>query len=440
MKHRTSLRSRILYWLAGYALLLAAGISLHGFLVNEYAERLLWDSLVQTEFDRHLERKARDPGYRWIDSESLHLYVEGSGAPVPKAFDGLPEGIHDELMMADGTEMLVLVRHVEGVRHVLSLDITEMEREEDRLTFFILGSALALVLLMGALTAYGLGRALRPLADMAGAISALSPDRSGQRIAIDDRASSELEVISSALNDYLQRNERFVERERTFIGTASHELRTPLAVIDGAAELGLQAIDNPSAMRFQLRRIQRTARDMKQLITLLLALAKDPSRLAQAGGPVELDALLAQIVEDHLHLCEGKSLRIRLSADAPCRIVAPAGIVRAAVGNLLRNAIENSDNGVIEVELRPPATVAIRDPGHGMSPEQVSAIYGRLARGGAPAGGGIGLDLIARLCEHLGWRLDIQSDPPSGTTATLALAGQGAAADSSANCRASSPW
>ncbi len=418
---RASLRTRILFWLGGYALLLAGGISLHGFLVNEYAERLLWDSLVREEFDRHLERRARDRGYRWIDSASLHLYVDGGGPPAPKVFDGLADGIHDELLMDDGTEVLVLVRHVEGVRHVLSLDITEMEREEDRLTLFILGSAVTLVLAMGILIAFGLGRALRPLADMARAIAALSPDRSGQRVAIDARASSELVVIASALNDYLQRNERFVERERTFIGTASHELRTPVAVIDGAAEIGLQAGADPGIARHQLLRIQRTARDMKQLIVLLLALAKDPSRLAQAGEPIDLPRLLAEIVDDHLYLTEGKSLRLQLTAPDACSLFAPPGIVRAAIGNLLRNAIEHSGNGTIRITLRPDATVVIRDPGHGMSPEQVSAIYGRLARGGAIEGGGIGLDLIARLCEHLGWRLDIDSDAATGTVATLRL-------------------
>ncbi|MBP6799456.1 MAG: HAMP domain-containing histidine kinase, partial [Luteimonas sp.] len=226
-------------------------------------------------------------------------------------------------------------------------------------------------------------------------------------------------------NDYLARNERFVERERTFVNTASHELRTPVAVIDGAAEIGLQAGADADAARHQLLRIQRISRDMRQLIALLLALAKDPSRLAQASEPIELPRLLSDIIDDHRYLTAGKSLQLRLSAPEACRIVAPPGIVRAAIGNLLRNAIEHSGNGTIEVELRRDATVVIRDPGHGMSPEQVSAIYGRLARGGTLQGGGIGLDLIARLCEHLGWRLDIASDPAHGTVATLALRGRG---------------
>jgi signal transduction histidine kinase len=36
-------------------------------------------------------------------------------------------------------------------------------------------------------------------------------------------------------------------------------------------------------------------------------------------------------------------------------------------------------------------------------------------------GGGIGLELIARLCEHLGWELRIESRERQGTRVTLDL-------------------
>jgi hypothetical protein len=42
------------------------------------------------------------------------------------------------------------------------------------------------------------------------------------------------------------------------------------------------------------------------------------------------------------------------------------------------------------------STLPIRDPGHGLRPE-IGAIHVQVAR---PPGGGIGLDLIARLCER----------------------------------------
>lgn len=427
MSRPHSLRRRILYWLAAYALLLAAGVSLHGFLVNEYAERLLWDSMLRTEFTHHLERRSTDPTYRWSDSDSLRLYAGDADAPPETR--ALPDGIHDEVELQDGTEILVLVDHVDGVRHVLTLDITEMEREEDRLTLFILGSSVALVLLMGTLMAIGLGRALRPLTTLADDIAALSPDRAGQRLVPEPRASSELLVIASALNDYLQRNERFVERERDFIHTASHELRTPVAVMAGAAELALVPADVPATTAHQLQRILRTADDMDRMIALLLALAKDPARLLQTGQPVDLSALLPAIIDDHRHLTRDKALDIALDAPPACTILAPPGVVRATVGNLLRNAIEHSDDGRIEVVLQADATVVIRDPGHGMSPEQISAIYSRMARTGAPAGDGIGLELIARVCEHLGWALDIRAAPEGGTVATLRMRATGGDAD-----------
>ncbi|HEY9253139.1 MAG TPA: ATP-binding protein, partial [Stenotrophomonas sp.] len=94
----------------------------------------------------------------------------------------------------------------------------------------------------------------------------------------------------------------------------------------------------------------------------------------------------------------------------------------AAIGNLLRNAIENSDRGTIRIVLSAPATVRIEDPGHGMSPEEISAIYARMARGNhSGRGAGIGLDLIGRLCEHLGWQLQFESVEGRGTIASLDL-------------------
>src|SRR3546814_3398145 len=78
-----------------------------------------------------------------------------------------------------------------------------------------------------------------------------------------DVCSSELVVISDAVNDYLARNERFVERERAFIDSSSHELRTPVAVIAGASELALDQPGTPDAVRNQLSRILRTARGVE---------------------------------------------------------------------------------------------------------------------------------------------------------------------------------
>ena len=422
MAARSGLKRRILLGLLAYAALLSAAVLVQGFVVNEYAERLVWQSLLHAELNHFVERSKVDPGYQWTNTETLTLFDGRAAQRLPATLRDLAPGVHDDIEI-DGREYVVKVRMVEGRPLLLALDITSLEQREDDMEVTVLGSAALLIALLGIVVAWGVGRLVRPLSDMALHIATLRPDRAGQRIDVSDSASAELAVIADALNDYLQRNERFVERERTFIDTASHELRTPIAVIAGATELALGATGIPPAARNQLSRIGRTARDVEQLITLLLVLAKDPARLAGVSEHVALDQLLPTIVENHRHLTRDKDLTVVLAPMPPCTIIAPLPIVQAAIGNLLRNAIEHSDRGVITIRLHPAATVTIEDPGHGMTPEEISAIYARMARGdGGRDGGGIGLDLISRLCEHLGWELVIASDVDRGTRTTLDLA------------------
>ncbi|MFD0740213.1 ATP-binding protein [Lysobacter koreensis] len=424
MVARSGLRQRIVVGLLGYAVLLTAAVLVHGFVVNEQAEQLVWQSLLGSELDHFIERSEADREYRWTDTETLKLFDGSVPGRLPASLRGLAPGVHDDVDV-DGGVRVVLVRDVNGRRLALALDIAELEQRETDLALTVLGSATVVIALLAIAIAWGVGFLVRPLSEMAQRIGSLRPDRAGERIEVAESASAELVVIADALNNYLQRNEHFVERERAFIDSASHELRTPIAVIAGATELALGQPGVPAAARNQLARIQRTARDVEHLISLLLVLAKDPARLASVSEPVALDQLLPEIVEDHRHLTRGKDLALVVDALPPSEIVAPLPIVQAAIGNLLRNAIENSDRGEIRIRLEPGATVVIEDPGHGMTPEEISAIYAQVARGGGDrGGGGIGLDLIARLCEHLAWKLDIVSHAGRGTTTTLELRGR----------------
>lgn len=422
MATRSGLRRRIMLALFAYAALLSAAVLVQGLVINEYAERLVWQSLLNAELDHLVEAGEADPGYHWTDTRTMALFDGSEPGRLPQALRGLGPGLHDDIMV-EGRERVAMVRIVRGKPLLLVLDITAFEQREHDMTTTVLGAAALVVVLLGIAIAWGVGRLVRPLSDMALGIGALQPDRAGQRIDVSDSASAELFVIADALNDYLQRNERFVQRERAFVDTASHELRTPIAVIAGAAELALDAPGLPASARNHLSRIRRTTHEVDQLINLLLVLAKDPARLASVSDHVALDQLLPAIVEDHRHLTRDKDLTLVLAPLPACAITAPLPIVQAAIGNLLRNAIENSDRGVITVRLQPAATVTIEDPGHGMTPEEISAIYARMARGGGGRdGGGIGLELISRLCEHLGWELVIASDKERGTRTTLDLA------------------
>lgn len=419
-----SLSLRITLWVVLYMLVLSVAVIALGNSVNEHAERTVWTSMLRSEIDHFDRRRAEDPSYRWRDIEGASLFGWGSGRPIPPELARYKPGLHDDVRFG-GRDHVLLVRMVDGERQALMMDIGEFEQNEFRMSAAMLAAVALLLASLGVGLGWALRRLVRPLADMAGDIAGLRPDHPGQRIAPAANASSEMVVIANALNDYLARNERYVDREHRFIATSSHELRTPLAVIAGAAELALDGEPVPAGARRQVERILRTARGVEQLIALLLVLARDPARLSAISETFRLDAMLPEVAEDHRHLCAGKDLELAIAPLPPCTLHAPASIVRAAIGNLLRNAIENSDRGTISLALEAPAVVVIGDPGHGMAPEEIGALHARMAReAGADAsrsGDGIGLELIARLCEHLGWGLRIEPQPPQGTRAVLDL-------------------
>ena len=421
MATNRSLQRRILQWLFVFATFLTICVVVQGIYVNEHVERLVWRSSLGAELDQYLLRQKTEPGYSWQNTSTLRLYDSSQGQPLPSYLSNLTPGVHDELEF-EGREHVAFVKRIVGTRYVLVLNIDELEQSEGNLNAAIIIAALALLIVLMVALAWALRRLVRPLSDLAKRISASDPSKHGQRIRVNDQDSSELQVIGNAFNDYVQRNEAFVARERAFIDTTSHELRTPIAVIAGAAELALNPKGSTENRTSQIQRIHRTARNVEQLISLLLVLAKDPARLSAVSDSFMLDQLIPEIVEDHVHLTKHKDLSIIVGDMPECEIVAPVVIVQAAIGNLLRNAIENSDRGVIKIGLNKDATITIDDPGHGMSPEEISEIYARVARGGGRDGGGIGLDLISRLCEHLGWELTLSSVQGRGILTTLKIA------------------
>jgi signal transduction histidine kinase len=420
MATRPLLKHRILQWLFVYAVLLSAAVLAGGYIIHERVEHLAWESLLRAELDYYGQRTQANAAYRWRDTDTLRLFGVAGAPPLPAVLRPLDPGLHDDMTL-DGVSSVVLIEQINGKPVAMALNLTEFEGVEGAITAAVAAGTVIVILILGLVVMWRLGRVIQPLAMLAHQVEELKPAEPNQKVVLDEDASAEMVVIADAFNDYLRRNQSFVEREHAFIASSSHELRTPIAVIAGASELVLDQADVPQAARNQVARIHRTARNVEQLISLLLTLAKDPSRLADASDHVALDQLLPEIMEDHRYLTRDKDLTLVLEAMSPCEIVAPVTIVQAAIGNLLRNAIENSDRGEIRISLQSDATVVIEDPGHGMSPEEISEIYARMARGGGRDGGGIGLDLISRLCEHLGWNLAFSSVSGRGTRTTLRL-------------------
>lgn len=421
---RRPLRTRIALSLLAYALVIGASILSLGYAINEGVERHVWQAMLSAEVQHLVAHPELLSADGLLDTGTMHAYrgsQEAGFAHVPETLRALSPGLHDEVAVGDH-EFAVLVQPNGAETVYMTIDITELESSEASLTGIVMLWSIGLALGLAATAWWIAGRLTRPITQLVAAIDRLRPDEPVSRLAVDGDNDAELQRIIDALNGLLARTDGYLARERAFVTMASHELRTPVAVITGAITLAQGYPNIPDGLRRALQRVARASRDMEQLIRILLVLAKSPDRVMATATDLELSDVVQDVIEDHAHLCAGKALAVETRILVSTPLHAPVQLVQIALANLLRNAIEQSDAGTIELSVSPAGVVRIVDPGHGLSPEEISKHYAQRAKHtGDEFTHGIGLPLIARICEHLGWVLDVRSDQGNGTSITLDL-------------------
>jgi len=418
-----SLQQRIGMLFAFFLLVLVAGLSWQGNVSQQLIVHPIWRELLQASTQQYL---ALAPGAsHWPATSSGPVRgwrVTGNAAPpgMPAYFASLAPGYYDEAA-TDAFEVershAVLVTKQDADRIVMAIDITDIEDAQNRM-----GMAAVLVAVQCAAMIFGsivwLYRSMRrPIGSLARRMEALDPELPSQRLAT-DFALSELHDIAVIANRHLDRVERFIERERSLLDQASHEFRTPIAVIAGAVDV-LRLYELPPAAHRPLERIASTTENLTEIMAALLFLSREPDGKAPVER-VRLDTLVARLVEDHEHLLAGKEARFVVEDLAPLWLDCPEAIVRIVVGNLLRNAAENSFAGDIVVGLA-GGRLRVQDSGAGFDTVAAARRYTQALRESAKQGGGqgLGLFLTRRICERFGWTMRITSDLARGTSVEL---------------------
>ncbi|CAN7591734.1 ATP-binding protein [Massilia sp. LjRoot122] len=312
------------------------------------------------------------------------------GAAIPQTLRNLADGVH-KVDVGDTRLHVLAGQDARG-----SWVLVDHESDYDKIevvVYSMFAAAFAGFLLLAAMLGRFLGRrVVTPIRELAQSVGndTASAALTGRK--------DELGVLARALEAHTSELRAFLDRERYFTGDVSHELRSPLTVIMGAAEILMQGADSP-AVSAPAERIYRAAREAAECITVLLLLARAPELGDQA--PVAIDDIAEDEVEKYRPLVAGKPVSLHF-ADGPALAVrAPRELCAAAIGNLVRNACQYTDQGEVRVVLLPGAVV-VEDTGPGLPP----AVVATLGRGGASpstgsSGTGLGLALVRRICEFL---------------------------------------
>lgn len=299
------------------------------------------------------------------------------------------------------------------------------EIQVSRLAMFFGVAPLSLVLLLAYTIAwfgYRLSRnAVSPLIQLARKVEAFDAravDLKELDFHIEAKSDNEVLILASALKLFIERVNKFLQRERNFTRNASHELRTPLAVMHANLDvLQRRSMDHPE-LHVPLERMQRTVRDMEKLLETLLILAReDESRLPREA--IIINDLVIERIEQVVRALDKPSVKVSLKADSLVQLHAPAKVLAIVFDNLLRNAINYTDSGEVVVSITDDG-LAVKDNGPGMDAELLKRVFEPFERGESKASGfGLGLTIVKRLCDRFDWNISIESTPGMGSTATL---------------------
>jgi signal transduction histidine kinase len=396
MGGRLTLRRRIALAYSALGLVLSLLFALASIYLTEDYEEIVVNEILLGQAQDYAQRLREQPDLTLPRTHRLSGYLrrgDGSGFVPPDVAD-LPPGIHDVEDPADPGKHAG-VFDIDAGRLTFIINLNSIEALERYLQWFMLA-----VVVLGT-TAGGwvgwllAGRTIHPVRRLAAAVDALPSRPQATRLAglVGD---DELGRLAKAIDAYQSRLIDADAAERAFFADASHELRTPIAVVQGAAEVLLDEAGVHPALRRRLARLERGMHELTDLINVLLGLAR---RSAYFPGSVDARTLLEESAASLASVLEPGLLRVDIEAAGSLRVPRVEAVL--ALRGILRRLLPPGAGGTvrlrahgerIELYYSAPATTPVaHEPDATRSDRH------------------LGLTLIGRFAQHLGWRLDEDS-------------------------------
>jgi signal transduction histidine kinase len=234
---------------------------------------------------------------------------------------------------------------------------------------------------------------IRPLRDLKEWTSQLNENN--KIINIPNFKFEELNELANTLAVSLNENLRLIEKDKFFLRAASHELRTPISVSSVNVELMnmyLEVQHVSPKITVPLLRIENAVKDMQQLSETLLWLDHDGGSSIETTE-FDLKSTINSIVSDSRYLLTNKNVDIAINcADANITCNFPS--FKIVLGNIVRNAMQYTNNGRIEINLDERVAL-IKNVDINETPINVD---------NSDYGYGLGLILVEKICNKGSWK------------------------------------
>lgn len=368
-----------------------------------------------------------DGRIHWVASGvgGLHPETDADLTARIQTFAAEPESRLETVQSPKGRFRVLVVPITDGTdraayAHVLDIDYSEAGLH--RLMRLYAAAAAVTVVLVATLAWFGVGRLLRPIAELRHATEAIDENDLTTRVKV--RGRNDLSALATTFNRMLDRVQASVESQRRLLDDVGHELRTPITVVRGHLEL--TDPNDPNEVR-ETRDLTIEELDrMGGLIEDMIELARTGRPEYLSPEPTDVAALTRQVFVKAQALGQ-RDWRLGEVAAATA-VLDPRRITQAWL-QLADNAIKYSDVGS-QVTLSSwldgdDVVLAIVDHGIGISPEDIERVRARFSRADAAAsrasGSGLGLNIVDGIVAAHGGRLGIESALGVGSRFTMWL-------------------
>ena len=272
-----------------------------------------------------------------------------------------------------------------------------------------------------------IGYALKPLQNLSEQIEDIQA-KNLKHLVVSDQSSIEIEQLTNAFNEMLERLSNTFATQRQFSANAAHELRTPLAVMCTKLEV-FEKNNNPSAAEYQetVHMIRMQTSRLSHVIDILLEMTDLQS--AQKQDHISLTDMAEEVICDLTALADKKNITI-FQNPGTAEIIGNDTLIYRAIYNLVENAIKyNHTGGNVTVSIKEDsefASVIVSDNGPGIQQEDWQHIFEPFfrvdkSRSRDMGGAGLGLALVKEIARQHGGDVYVVQSSKNGTEIALKL-------------------
>jgi signal transduction histidine kinase len=289
----------------------------------------------------------------------------------------------------------------------------------------------SIILIVGLISLWLTRHITSPILKLRAAANQLAAGNLSARVGDLSPRKDELAELYHDFDHMAEQIESLMASQHRLLTDISHELRSPLARLSVA--LGIALRTSAPEARPSLSRIERETERLNKLIGELLNLARlETGNRSFTRSKLDLLQLVQEVVSDANFEARSRNRSVRLLCDFPCTVEGNESLLRSAIENVIRNAVNYTPEGTeVEVALLAEeqghtGLIQVRDHGPGVPETSLATIFQPFyrvdeARDRTSGGIGLGLSITERAVRGHYGTVQAHNAPDGGLLIELRL-------------------